>query len=305
MLEKISIKPNLTGEAVKRRDPNSGPLTEEEMKIILESISNLLNEDKIPLFIYCYIILLATTGRRPLQLTSLKAKDLIRTGENCFLKIPKVKQRKNFRSEFSLVSIDDYLYEKLTTLVNMNQKHIEDSVSQSMDHIKNELPIFMNTKKSLLIHSDESLDIIMTTDFLHMNISFISNKLNNLNTKFNLGSSSNKDPIRINARRFRYTLGTRLAKEGASVEVIAKALDHKSINSSGIYIKNSPDNVHNIDKMLNSFFEPLSKIFLGEEQSKNKKLFTEYVLDSFGFFNGKNDQIECFTCKNFRAWSSQ
>ena len=305
MLEKIKVKTNLTGEAVKRRDPNSGPLTGEELEIVLESISNLLKEDKIPMYLYCYVILLATTGRRPLQLTSLKAKDLIRTGEGCFLNIPKVKQRKDFRSEFSLVSIDDYLYEKLTTLVNMNQKHIEDSVSQSMDHIKNELPIFMNTKKSLLIHSDESLDTIMTTDFLHMNISFISNKLNNLNTKFNLGSSSNKDPIRINARRFRYTLGTRLAKEGASVEVIAKALDHKSINSSGIYVKNCPDNVHDIDKMLNPFFEPLSKIFLGEEQSKNKKLFTEYVLNSFGFFNGKNDQIECFTCKNFRAWSTK
>ncbi|EAR6313992.1 site-specific integrase, partial [Salmonella enterica] len=111
--------------------------------------------------------------------------------------------------------------------------------------------------------------------------------------------------IRLNARRFRYTLGTRLAKEGASVEVIAKALDHKSINSSGIYVKNCPDNVHDIDKMLNPFFEPLSKIFLGEEQSKNKKLFTEYVLNTFGFLNGKNDQIECFTCKNFRAWSTK
>lgn len=53
--------------------------------------------------------------------------------------------------------------------------------------------------------------------------------------------------------------------------------------------------------MLNPFFEPLSKIFLGEEQLKNKKLFTEYVLNSFEFFNGKDDQIECFTCKNFRA----
>ncbi|EAQ8726904.1 site-specific integrase, partial [Salmonella enterica] len=146
---------------------------------------------------------------------------------------------------------------------------------------------------------------IMTTDFLHMKNSFISNRLNNLTTKFNIGSSSNNGPIRINARRFRYTLGTRLAKEGASVEVIAKALDHKSINSSGIYVKNCPDNVHDIDKMLNPLFEPLSKIFLGEEQSKNKKLFTEYILNSFGFFNDKNDQIECFTCKNFRAWSSQ
>lgn len=305
MLEKITIKPNLTGEAVKRRDPNSGPLTEEDLKIILESIRKLLKEDKIPLFMYCYVILLATTGRRPSQLTSLKAKDLIRTEEGCFLNIPKVKQRKNFRSEFSMMRIDDSLYEELITLIDLNQKHIEDRVKRNISHLKNELPILMDIKQYVLIDTGQSLDTIMTTDFLHMKNSFISNRLNNLTTKFNIGSSSNNGPIRINARRFRYTLGTRLAKEGASVEVIAKALDHKSINSSGIYVKNCPDNVHDIDKMLNPFFEPLSKIFLGEEQSKNKKLFTEYILNSFGFFNDKNDQIECFTCKNFRAWSSQ
>ncbi|WP_233266607.1 hypothetical protein [Pantoea ananatis] len=48
MLGKIKIKTNLTGEAVKRRDPNSGPLTGEELEFILESISNLLKEDKVP-----------------------------------------------------------------------------------------------------------------------------------------------------------------------------------------------------------------------------------------------------------------
>ena len=304
MLEKISIKPNLTGEAVKRRDPNYGPLTEDELKIILEAIGKLLKENKIPLYIYCYIILLATTGRRPLQLTSLKAKDVIRTDEECFLNIPKVKQRKEFRSEFSMIKIDDTLYEKLRTLINLNQKLIEDRVNTNISHLKKELPIFIDFKKIESISSIQSLDAFMTTDFLHIKNSCISNKLNNLTAKFNIRSPRTHNPIRINARRFRYTLGSRLAKEGASVEVIAKALDHKSINSAGIYIKNSSDNVHDIDMRINSFFEPLSKIFLGEDSTKNKKTFKDYVLSSFGLTESKNKNIECFTCKNFKAWSS-
>ncbi|WP_312777472.1 tyrosine-type recombinase/integrase, partial [Escherichia coli] len=129
-------------------------------------------------------------------------------------------------------------------MIDLNQKHIEGRVKRNISHLKNELPILMDIKQYVLIDTGQSLDTIMITDFLHMKNSFISIKLNNLTTKFNIRSSSNNGPIRINARRFRYTLGTRLAKEGASVEVIAKALDHKSINSSGIYIKNCPDNVH-------------------------------------------------------------
>ncbi|MEN4933635.1 Site-specific recombinase XerD [Kosakonia arachidis] len=305
MLEKINIKTNLTGEAVKRRDPNTGPLTGKELEVVLKSISNLLKEDKIPMYLYCYVILLATTGRRPLQLTSLKTKDLIRTGDGCFLNIPKVKQRKDFRSEFSMVSIDDCLNEKLTTLIDMNQKYIEDSINQKISHIKNELPIFMDYKKPVSIQSGQSLETIMATDFLHMKNSFISKELNKITTKFNIQSSRTHNPISLNARRFRYTLGSRLAKEGASVEVIAKALDHKSINSSGIYVKNSPENVHEIDMKLHSFFDPLSKIFLGGDSIQNKKLFREYVLNSFGFTNCKHEHVECFTCKNFRAWSSE
>ncbi|MDN4623677.1 site-specific integrase [Pantoea agglomerans] len=305
MLEKINIKTNLTGEAVKRRDPNTGPLTGKELEVVLKSISNLLKEDKIPMYLYCYVILLATTGRRPLQLTSLKTKDLIRTGDGCFLNIPKVKQRKDFRSEFSMVSIDDCLNEKLTTLIDMNQKYIEDSINQKISHIKNELPIFMDYKKPVSIQSGQSLETIMATDFLHMKNSFISKELNKITTKFNIQSSRTHNPISLNARRFRYTLGSRLAKEVASVEVIAKALDHKSINSSGIYVKNSPENVHEIDMKLHSFFDPLSKIFLGGDSIQNKKLFREYVLNSFGFTNCKHEHVECFTCKNFRAWSSE
>ncbi|ECP3579857.1 site-specific integrase, partial [Salmonella enterica] len=96
MLEKIKIIPNQTGEAVKRRDPNKGPLTETEFNNIINAIGKFYHEKKIQCFLYCYILLLAITGRRPLQLISLKAKDLIKNERGCFLNVPKVKQRKCF-----------------------------------------------------------------------------------------------------------------------------------------------------------------------------------------------------------------
>lgn len=84
MLEKIKIIRNQTGEAVKRRDPNKGPLTETELNYILNSVSKFYLQKKIQRFLYCYILLLAITGRRPLQLISLKAKDLIKMRKGIF-----------------------------------------------------------------------------------------------------------------------------------------------------------------------------------------------------------------------------
>jgi integrase len=84
MLEKIKIIPNQTGEAVKRRDPNKGPLTETELNNIINAVRKFYHEKKIQCFLYCYILLLAITGRRPLQLISLKAKDLIKNEKGYF-----------------------------------------------------------------------------------------------------------------------------------------------------------------------------------------------------------------------------
>ncbi|EIO12633.1 site-specific recombinase, phage integrase family domain protein, partial [Escherichia coli PA32] len=59
--------------------------------------------------------------------------------------------------------------------------------------------------------------------------------------------------------------------------MIAKALDHKSVNSSIIYIKNNPDNVYDIDKRLSAFFNPLSNILMGIEIEENKNFFIKFV----------------------------
>lgn len=134
MLEKIKIIPNQTGEAVKRRDPNKGPLTETELNYILKSVSKLYLEKKIQRFLYCYILLLAITGRRPLQLISLKAKDLIKNEKGYFLNVPKVKQRKSFRNEFNMVMIEKFLYDSLSMLINENQVFVEDKFSVGINN---------------------------------------------------------------------------------------------------------------------------------------------------------------------------
>lgn len=69
-------------------------MTETELSTMLRRVGDIYREKKIDGYLYCYIILLVTTGRRPLQLTSLKAKDLIENEEGYFLNIPKVKQQK-------------------------------------------------------------------------------------------------------------------------------------------------------------------------------------------------------------------
>jgi integrase len=304
MMDKIKIHTNLAGEAVKRRDPNKGPLTEDEMNTILKSIRKLFLQKKIEGFLYCYITLLAKTGRRPLQLISLKAKDLIKREGDYFLNIPKIKQRKEFRSEFNMKVIDEDLYGNLLMLIDENQSVIEEKFGASIDQMRSELPIFLDVNKISHLNNTSDLSPFIKTDFLHMKKSVISKKLKILTAEYKIISSRTHNYIELNARRFRYTLGTSLANKGASVEVIAKALDHKSIHSSGIYLKNSPDNVRDLDEKLSNFFEPLSKIFLGQEVDESKRLFTEYVLESFGLTNDEKDENRCVTCKNFKPWSA-
>ncbi|MCJ8439184.1 tyrosine-type recombinase/integrase [Escherichia coli] len=302
MLEKIKIIPNQTGDAVKRRDPNKGPLTETEFNKIINAVGKFYHEKKIQCFLYCYILLLAITGRRPLQLISLKAKDLIKNERGCFLNVPKVKQRKCFRKEFNMVMIEPFLYDSLSMLINQNQAFVEDKFSVGISNYRGELPIFMNLDKITETKRIEDFLYDLTTDFFHMKNSVMSKLLKHFPSKFDVRSERTNSYIELNARRFRYTLGSRLANEGASIEVIAKALDHKSVNSSMIYIKNNPDNVYDIDKRLSAFFNPLSNILMGIEIEENKKFFIKYVSDAFFLLEDTKEDLKCLTCKKFNPW---
>ncbi|GCU49885.1 hypothetical protein HmCmsJML249_04039 [Escherichia coli] len=218
------------------------------------------------------------------------------------MNVPKVKQRKCFRKEFNMVMIEPFLYDSLSMLINQNQAFVEDKFSVGINNYRGELPIFMNLDKITETKRIEDFLSDLTTDFFHMKNSVMSKLLKHFPSKFDVRSERTNSYIELNARRFRYTLGSRLANEGASIEVIAKALDHKSVNSSMIYIKNNPDNVYDIDKRLSAFFNPLSNILMGIEIEENKNFFIKCVSDAFFLLEDTKEDLKCLMCKKFNPW---
>lgn len=302
MLEKINIVSNQTGEAVKRRDPNKGPFTEVEFNMILTTLAELYSENEIESTIYCFILLLATTGRRPLQLTSLKGKDLIKKMDRYYLNIPRVKQKLPFRAEMEMKEIDGDLYKALRLLIEENEKYLELNFHEETYGLREEIPVFLDIKKVKKCIKLSDIKNKLNSDYFHMKNQTLFRMLKSLSIGKDLKSGRTKNTINISARRFRYTLATRLASEGATISVIAKALDHKSISSSGIYIKNVPDNVRDIDSKIGDFLQPLANVFLGIESQINKDKFKEHILQSYALNDNSEKEIKCLSCKNLKPW---
>ncbi|AOM42445.1 hypothetical protein [Xenorhabdus hominickii] len=64
------------GKAIKSLDPEEGPLTEIEMSALIDAMMQAYVFGKINLSDYALSTVLVYTGRRPIQITSLKIKDI-------------------------------------------------------------------------------------------------------------------------------------------------------------------------------------------------------------------------------------
>lgn len=303
IFNKIRIERGRVGEAIKRRDPNHGPFTEEELNMIVVRTNQLLTDKKIDLALFCFLQLLIHTGRRPLQLTSLKNIDLKKNEHVAVIKIPRVKQKLSFRESFSENIIGDKLYDLLVTLKKQTVEILKVKFETVLDNsIIEMLPIFIDQKTVDSCKSISELKSNLESDFLHAKNGHLKDQINVMAKENHLVSERTGTVINLNPRRFRYTLGTNLAKNGASISVIAKALDHSTISSAGIYIKNTADNVENIDAHMNRFLEPLSKVFMGLEIESNSKRFINSMRDAFGIKDEVPNEIKCFSCKQFNPW---
>lgn len=303
LLNKLYIRSAICGDAVKRRKPDCGPFDQREMESILKKIHALNDEGKISVDTYCFLLLLIYTGRRTQQISSIRIKDIVKLEDNVFINIPKVKQRQNFRSEFSSVEISDFLYEKLTELSQSVLSIVEKQIGAKVnENIGRELPLFIN-KKELAFCSEEGMLIAkIESDFLHSKNRGITKRIDNLFRINPVFSARTDKPIKVNPARFRYTLGSELARKGASIHTIAKALDHSSVACSGIYIKNHADNASEIDKRMDVFFEPLSKLFLGVEPETNANRFIELMRSTFHVAQNESSNTHCKNCRFFESW---
>ncbi|MCV4600508.1 recombinase, partial [Escherichia coli] len=81
--------------------------------------------------------------------------------------------------------------------------------------------------------------------------------------KSDIRSERTGELLHINARRFRYTTGTRAAREGFGELVIAELLDHADTQNAGVYIKNIPEHVKKLDEAVGFQLAPYAQAFVG------------------------------------------
>lgn len=175
-----------------------------------------------------------------------------------------------------------------------------------------ELPLFPNLS---VLDPSAGLEEQLTMDYLHMRTANLGGVMLRVSDATNVISERTGLPINLTPYRFRYTLGTNLAREGKREYVIAEALDHSDTQHVGVYVKNIPDIVKHINKAVALRLGPIAQAFQGvlivsesdairgNDPSSRITNGAQGVgtCGNYGFC-GALAPIACYTCNNFQPW---
>lgn len=314
MMEGWRIKGSEKGYAVQSMCPENGPLTDIEMEAIVSGVLDCYAIGKLDLRATCFAMILAMTGRRPVQIAALKIKDLMSVGQRYFINFPRGKQKhEGWRQSFSKFEV----VEDLWTLLNEQAGYVKSTFSDlcswsNQQNLVPELPLFPAIK-----HYDvnKDLEAQLAGDFLHARVSEIGHSMSSVKEVIAVTSHRTGAYTNINPYRFRYTLGTNLAREGRGEYIIAQALDHSDIQNAGVYVRNIPEIVERIDKAVALQLAPLAQAFQGvlvvdETKARRGGDRSSRICSaggnvgscgSYGFC-GALAPVACYTCSHFQPW---
>lgn len=319
LLSKWRLRGNEKGYAVQSMCPDSGPLTDIEMQGVVDAVITAFSEERLTLREAALTLTVAMTGRRPVQVTALKIKDLIKQTskegiDRYWINFPRAKQRyEAWRTTFRKFPISEDLWLILQQQsAAVRREFMEIIGGEVAPKHEPELPLFPNLKT---LNISISLEEQLETDILHAPSDIVKGVMSDLSRHINVTSERTGLPIHLSPVRFRYTLGTNLAREGKREYIIAEALDHSDIQNAGVYVKNIPDIVKHINKAVALRLAPLAQAFQGVLVSSESDAvrgndpssrITNGVkgvgtCGSYGFC-GAIAPIACYTCNNFQPW---
>lgn len=310
ILNKMRIKGNIQGEAVRTADPDRGPLSDFEFEGISCEANDRFASGEIDFEQYLLVWLFLATGVRSVQLALLKFGDfrgIIReaNGRDVYrLEIPRAKQSgKSPRSEFKSYEI----IAEVGRIIE-NYKWKQERVAKLLNIDINDLAFF----------SDENSRIMVPGLQYHKTGQQLASQLKEVLDKFHIVNLKSGKKTRIASYRFRYTVGTRCARETGSEYVVADTLDHSTIGTALTYVKAVPDIIERIDKAMAIHLAPLAQAFVGtliqsEEEAlragdPNSKInspqFSNSTLGNCGSYGVCHAvaPIACYTCRNFQPW---
>lgn len=307
------------GYAVQSMCPETGPLTDMEMQAVVEAVTTAFGEGRLALVDTALTLTIALTGRRRVQVAGLKIKDLIKQTSNdgidrFFINFPRAKQQfQGWRSSFSKFPISEDLWLVLQEQAAATQREFASMVGESVTALLvSELPLFPDMS---VLDPNAGLEEQLKMDYLHMRTANIGRVMLRVSEATNVTSERTGLPINLTPYRFRYTLGTNLAREGKREYVIAEALDHSDTQHVGVYVKNIPDIVKHINKAVALQLGPIAQAFQGvliaseSDAIRGNDPISRITnggkgvgtCGSYGFC-GALAPIACYTCSNFQPW---
>lgn len=227
-LETLRFDSNIEGQNVRYRHQTKGPFSKEEIWQIVQALKLKQGEDRHQAVVMLHLEL----GINPLAAVRLRNMDLKRfeTSGNLFyqLDVPRVKKRTPHReTKRRPISV------QLGRLLERLQQ------GDPEDYLFHWLP------------NDNPSDVIRRYMKLFARDASIV-------------SPRTGQPLQITPRRFRYTLATHLAAEGASRFHIAELLDHSSLQYVAVYVETSPAITEQVADATDAAMKPVIRRFLGK-----------------------------------------
>lgn len=324
LLEGWRIQGNEKGRAVAQGDPNEGPYSDLELGAILSWANRALATREIELDVYAYLLTLIMTARRTVQIAALRGVDLERKEDrgvpSYTVRFPRAKQRgKGFRQSFRSLSVIEDLYLTLRAQHQASVTQVENRLGLELpEELKLQIPAFINATTLDEIQDISALrEILMgeTPDRMHSTVSLLKSWLMRCEAACMAKSERTGERIHLLARRFRYTRGTNLRREGCGVAVIAEGLDQSDTQNAGVYTENTVQEAVIIDSVVGAKLAPFAQACMGtlvksereairgddpRSRVPNQKQDAVGTCGNYGFC--ASGFRACYTCHHFQPW---
>jgi len=312
LLNQLRLKGPTSGVAVATMDPIAGPFTALEHEALQHALNGAYARSEIPLGEYTLCWMFIALGMRPTQYARLKVCDVVqlhaKDGSSTYsVRMPRAKQRgaSNARGHFK----DRLLTPQVGKLVFGFARQVEMRFTGIIDD-PTQAPLF----------SIERVDPGTDADACHLQADAIGMRLTAVMSRLNVISERTGKPLKIHAKRFRMTIGTRAAEEGHGELVIAELLDHSNTTNVGVYVRSTPAIIERIDRSVAMQLAPLAQAFAGKlingpsEASRRKDetsqirapaitgKFDEIASCGKNGFCGFLKPIACYSCDSFEPW---
>ena len=321
----MRLRPHILGDRVKRLDPLQGPLTDNELAAFNEGAVIAFEKGAINLGELTLCLLSSHGGRRPIQLSHCKVGDLQDKSEDGavrLLHVPRAKQPgATFRRAFTAFAASEELWAVVSAQAERAVAQAEAIFGVSLQKADcDNVPLVPNLHVMRTLDnqglSTPALRALLATDVFHIHSAEVTKTLQRAVEAADVRSERTGERLHIEAYRFRYTVGTRAAREGFGALLIAALLDHTGSQSARVYTDNVAEFADKIDAAVGHQLARYAKAFQGTVVKReadaelghdpaSRLRFQGEAIATCGQAGkcGANVPIPCYTCRRFQPWS--